>query len=712
MAFDRYMPCPGGTGKKIKFCCNDLFGELEAIHKMLEGDQRLACLEHVNHTLKKFPDRACLLSVKALLQQELEQDDALEETLDLFESKHPGNPLALAERAIFLAETEGGAAGVSPLHRALEAVDTELPGRVYEALFTVGQELLADGDFMAARAHLMLHASIGGGDDTRSMQLLMRLMSSGEVPLLLKDDYGYSEAPADADFKPQFDEALTNAKQGKWRVAVSQFDKLREQAADAPAVWRNLAILLSRLARNAKAVAAWKKYATLVASEDDAVEALALSQLLRRDAEGDTVELVKATLTVTDVESLSAQLVADRRTIKIPVDPSSLVDEDQPPPVACYYLLDRPMPETGEGIARSDIPRVLGQCYLYGRETDREARLEFIVAKNDRFDTANQALRELCGSALGDQVDEKKVTEISAMQNALTWNWRLPPDTDPEHAQKLVVEQREEMILETWPSLPNPSLDGKRPVDVCSDAKFRIPLLAAILNLELAMQAEADFDFNRLRRKLGLPEAGKIDPWNEDVSNLSIVRLGRLDTLKLTDEDLVGAYRRAASCGAQRALRNMAEEVVGRKSLDDVVDKAQALSILANFEGSSDRAIDLLHQAQQCAKATGRSPAQWLLAELELRIQRAEPQEFQRLLARIRGRHIREPGVGATLVNVLTRYGIIGPDGQPTQAPPPVGQEPAVIGADSESSGGSEIWTPDSVAAPTGKKSPIWTPDD
>jgi tetratricopeptide (TPR) repeat protein len=712
MAFDRYMPCPGGTGKKIKFCCNDLFGELEVIHKMLEGEQRLACLEHVNHTLKKFPDRACLLSVKALLQQELEQDDALEETLDLFESKHPGNPLALAERAIFLAETEGGAAGVEPLHRALETVETELPGRVYEAMFTVGSELLADGEFMAARAHLLLHASIGGRGDTRGMQLLMRLMTSPEVPLLLKDDYPFSEAPADAVYKPQFDEAVANAKQGKWIVAAAQFDKIREQADDVPAVWRNLAILHSHLASHGKAVAAWKKYATLDVSQDDAVEAAALAQLLRRDAEGDTVDLVTITLTVSDVESLSAQLLADRRATRIPVDPASLVKEDEPPPMAVYYLLDRPMPDTGEGIARADVPHVLGQCYLYGRETDREARLEFIVAKSERFDAAMQSLRELCGSALGDQSEDKTLTEISAMQNALTWNWRLPRDTDPEHARKLIAEQREDTILNTWPALPNPLLDGKRPADVCGDAKSRIPLLAAILNLELAMQAEAEFEFNRLRRKLGLPEAGKIDPWNADVSNLSVVRLGRLDTLKLTDDDLVDAYRRAASCGALRILRNLAEEVVGRPSLDDVVDKAQAFGILAGLEGSSDRAIDLLHQAQEFAKTTGRSPAQWLLTELELRIQRSEPQEFQRLLARIRGRHIQEPGVGSALVNLLARYGIIGADGQPAQARPQVGEEPAIFGADSEPAGASEIWTPDSAPAAAGKKSVIWTPDD
>jgi hypothetical protein len=31
MPIDAYSPCPGGTGKKIKFCCPDFLGELETI---------------------------------------------------------------------------------------------------------------------------------------------------------------------------------------------------------------------------------------------------------------------------------------------------------------------------------------------------------------------------------------------------------------------------------------------------------------------------------------------------------------------------------------------------------------------------------------------------------------------------------------------------------------------------------------------------------
>ena len=47
MPIDAYSPCPCGSGKKIKFCCKDLLGDLQKIERMLEGEQYMACLAHI-----------------------------------------------------------------------------------------------------------------------------------------------------------------------------------------------------------------------------------------------------------------------------------------------------------------------------------------------------------------------------------------------------------------------------------------------------------------------------------------------------------------------------------------------------------------------------------------------------------------------------------------------------------------------------------------
>ena len=54
MTIDPYAICPGGTGKKIKFCCSDLVSELDKVQRMVEGDQRVACLDYIAKHIHRF----------------------------------------------------------------------------------------------------------------------------------------------------------------------------------------------------------------------------------------------------------------------------------------------------------------------------------------------------------------------------------------------------------------------------------------------------------------------------------------------------------------------------------------------------------------------------------------------------------------------------------------------------------------------------------
>ena len=74
MAVDPYAPCPCGSGKKVKFCCSDLVGDIEKIHRMIEGDQPRAALRHAEQTLAKHPGRASVLDLKATLEQLVDFD--------------------------------------------------------------------------------------------------------------------------------------------------------------------------------------------------------------------------------------------------------------------------------------------------------------------------------------------------------------------------------------------------------------------------------------------------------------------------------------------------------------------------------------------------------------------------------------------------------------------------------------------------------------
>ena len=115
MPIDPYTPCPGGTGKKIKFCCSDLVAELDKIQRMLEGEQRAACLEYIE-SLEGQVSRSGLPAVDQghARKPQLGKEAKAEATLATFMEKYPDNPVALAETATLKAGAGRGRGGHRP----------------------------------------------------------------------------------------------------------------------------------------------------------------------------------------------------------------------------------------------------------------------------------------------------------------------------------------------------------------------------------------------------------------------------------------------------------------------------------------------------------------------------------------------------------------------------------------------------------------------
>ena len=719
MPFDRYMPCPCGTGKKVKFCCEDLLGELEAIQKMLEGEQRLACLEYIDKLRQTHPDRACLLAIKTLLHYEMQQAEGFEQTLKEFEEKHPKNPIAAAERAIQLAEVEDVRGAVIKLQQALATVVDQMPIRVYEAIGMVGRALLAAGNVLAARAHLLLQASIGGAEDPRAMSLLAPLIRSPEVPLLLRDEQPLLDANGEA---PEVQTAVALAAKGRWLESADQLAGLAAQSAKdriSPVVAGNLAILQSWLARVEEAADSWQTYANLDSLDlDQAIEAEAISQLTDPRAEYPTVALVCHTLEIGDADTLAARITAHNQTeVMSDSPPSPLQEEGQPPPRLAFLLLDKEMPDSGAGLALEALPRVLGQGYLFGRETDRNARLEFVLYRDAQTESTLSLLSTIAEEDLQADGDEQILSEVPDVERKMATQTRVPPDTPVEDRERLSREKQREAIFEIWPDLPQPALAGKTPKQIAAEDGVSRSLQAAVLVLETSQgTAGENVDFNQLRKDLNLPIPPPISPEEIDPDRVPMVRMHRVSVEPMSDTWLLHAYRRAAMLAASTVLARLAPVVIERDSLEGKVDKAEACGLLAGGSPTSEEAITWLAKAREWAGRTKESPARWLLAELDLRLRRGEATQAQQLLQTIQTNHMREPGIAQTLFELLARYGIIdpraaNPANMPTSAPPQMG-DVASTAPTPPAAGEQKIWTPDGAPAGESKKSTIWTPDD
>ena len=100
VSIDPYSLCPCGLGKKIKFCCPELIGDIDQIEKLIAGDQIAAALEQTKRLVQKHPGKAWLLATQTKLELASNDYSAAAMTNHTFLESHPDNPLALGQAAI------------------------------------------------------------------------------------------------------------------------------------------------------------------------------------------------------------------------------------------------------------------------------------------------------------------------------------------------------------------------------------------------------------------------------------------------------------------------------------------------------------------------------------------------------------------------------------------------------------------------------------
>lgn len=708
MPLDAYSPCPGGTGKKIKFCCKDLLSDLQKIERMVEAEQFVACLAHLERVEQANPDRACLFAAKTLLLRRTGRIDEAKKVAAAFVEKHPENPLALSEAALTTALEQGGKAALPILEKAIVVSEKYFTSRLYDAISVVVQCLLAEGHFLAARALALFQATVSGPHD-RSTALLMQLNAAQGVSLVLKDGRGLQQCPSDAPWKAEFDEAMGLASLARLTEAERKLTVLSPSAGSSPAVWRNLAKLRAWIADNEGAIEALRRYAALDIHFEDAVEAETLALLLDEDPLGDKIDIFDVTYSISNPGKLQASFGASFQIAQTPVDPRMFPPEEGPPPKAIYLFFDKPAPLGGAPLDLLTIPRVVCHALFYGKETDREARLECV----DLVESDRPMIRELLRAAeVGAGEEQAEVSgQVSRTREMLNREWRLPDGSSREEFQKLAETYLEESLLRRWPDMPLGLFDGKTPREAASDGAIRSRVLAAIMLVDFWLEQNgARFDTNRLRSELGLPILGPIDASETPIAGLPLVRLARVEAAKLSDDELLVGYRRSVAFGAQAAAERFGREIIARESLRGREERLQAYRLLSRVTEDSEEGLRMIEAGRKETLEAGGSCANWDLSELAMRFERLEIAGIERLINHIQSQHRTEPGVMEQLTHLLMQVGVLRPDGTLALQPSAARERSTIVVPGSEEPGAGGIWTPEGAAGEGGEKPKLWMP--
>ena len=682
-------------------------GDLNQVLAKNKSGQSQAALDQLDRAIKNLGPKDCLLTIKTHILITAGEIELAKETNSLFLSTNPDHSTGLHHRALILLAEGKMDESVEALQDAMDSIKgNEIPISLSNAFRMVGLGLYAQGKLIAARAHLVYASALKNDQDPELQQILHEIVSAPSTPLILKQDFAIGKAPAQVEWESKFVNVGRAMDRGQFRKALKFLGKIDGNFPDQPIVVRAIAIVNGYLGRIDEMVAGLRRFSYLEATKMiQAVEAEAIAQLFDGKSLSAVVPVERVTFELSETEKVSELALSNKRMSssgKIDSDPF----EEGPPPRHAFVILDRDRVSSADDLTLENVPSVISELLIYGKQTDRPARFECITAKDDRYDALKKLIDENFGEFVVGEPKSASIGESTAMSELLEWRWHLPEGvTRTQHAQ-MVKDQRETVILDKWTQLPFVVLEDQSPEEASKDPALEVPLRALILMLENASQGQFFNDQlgERLRKKLGLSDYQTFEVDTEQRVS-SPIEQQYLDYKKLSDGQLMQIQADAMQIGNVRVLRKVIAEALARPDFEGAT-RDMCYSMMAHFGDDDEQSLDYINKACEEATKAGRPIGLYLVQEFEFRLSRGLTDGLPDLLSRIQQGHLDDPDVEYQLVRVLDRFGI-GPDrgplrGPPGQTPPntqPAGAAPAAGGA---------IWTPDqgSAAPPQAKDSP------
>lgn len=704
MDIDVYQQCPCHGDKKIKFCCGkDILGDLNQVLSKNKSGQAQAALDQLDRAMEKTGPKDCLLTIKTHILITAGEIELAKEANQQFLSTNPKHSTGLHHRALILLAEGKMDESVEALQDAMDSIKgNEIPISLANAFRMVGLGLYSQGKLIAARAHLIYASALKNDQDPELQQILHEILSAPSTPLIVKQDFALGRAPADVEWESKFVNVGRAMDRGQFRKALKFLGKIDEAFPDQPIVVRAAAFVNGYLGRDGEMVAGLRRYSGLEATGLlQAVEAESIAQLFDNKPLTAAVPVERVTFELTETEKVTELSLSSSRMSssgKIDSDPF----EEGPPPRHTFVVLDRDRVSSADDLTLENVPSVIAELLIYGKQTDRPARFECITAKDGRYEELKKLIDENFGEFVTGEPKSAPIGQSNEMSELLEWRWHLPEGvTRTQHAE-MVKAHRETVILDRWTQLSFGVLNDQSPETASKDSALEVPLRALVLTLENATQGQFFNDQlgEKLHKKLGLSAYETLEV-DADRRISSPIEQQYLDYKKLSDEQLIQIQADAMQIGNVRVLRQVVAEALARPDFKGTT-RDMCYSMMAHFGDDDEQSLEYINKACEEATKAGRPIGLYLVQEFEFRLSRGMTDGLPDLLSKIQQGHLDDPDVEYQLVRVLDRFGI-GADrgplrGAPGQAPP-TPQPPAAAPA-----AGGAIWTPDQGAAPAEAK--------
>lgn len=718
MTVDTYAVCPCGNGKKIKFCkCKDSVGELDSVLKMVEGGQVVPALDRLSSILKTNPDAAWALAIRGRLLLDLREYDGLAENAERFSRLQPSNPLALTQQAAALLFRGDQDQATAKMLEALTESGRDVDSFVLDVSSVLAYSLAQSGVFLTARVYATLAMMASGyeGGQT-SMAVLRQLNQAPTISQLMKSIPEPIARPSDAPWGERYDEAAGLLQNNKVTLAEAKFNSLRKTCPSEPAILSGLlTCAIWRGDVDAQSEILHKLSTCESLDQEQRVRFLAMSMLAKPGTPDLAVPTIELSSDIQNVEEIEMAMMADSRFTPLPPDllQGMRTSEQEVAPRSGFQILDRDKPSELDKLPPIDeVPEAIAMAFVYGKQTDRSARLQLLEVRAAKIDEVKQRIASVAEGIELVQETGEPLPLVIAGQPAIAM---VRFQANPSDAQSLQLELTKARMPEAIASLQLPVLDGKSLQECAGDDATKLARAAVVRTVEQydAMSSKLGDSLQRIYQLAGVEAPTAIKPTNDEIESLANEDLMYVDPSGLDTESLIYLVQRTQQITSTLAMQRFAKALLNAEMTEEQ-QPAKLLAYMSLISSTEDNAeaLSLLEKAKAFADSKQISTANLLLTEVGLRLKAGDGAGFQSALQTISTKHGNDPEVMAQLQQMLMAYGLIGPDGRPTGGGGLPPSEAAPAPAESSSSG---LWTPDQ-GSPTGGSpgsqggGKLWTP--
>ncbi len=634
MALDPYAPCPCGSGKKFKWCCQPVHVQITKAFEQDGEGQHETALRLMEEVVTAHPANPEAWGRQAQLLYQNDKAEDAEGALSRALELNPHYPFGHFLRGRFR-HFEGEIRGALLQYRkAAELYDADARSQLSTLYTLIAECEITLNNPVASRAAVLIAQRLNASNTELGELLQKEFGEQSRLPLSGRREYQLQPLTgAAAQQRSAWEEALAKTATGRLSDAVHAFGQLTSQEANDAAAWYNLGLTRAWLGQNGAALEALERYVALENDENKAAAAWALAEVLRcGQGLEDQADYVDHSVmgAIRDGQAFGRfieELYNQRRFI-----PSQKPSEEDPYSFS-GLILER-LPALTPELAARRHPRIAAGLMVTGNvfrlwNTHGEA-LDQLVAE----------MQQQIGSALA-QVQSLRSPAMFA--NLLNEALVFPTNVSSEaEADEGVAQGLTRFFEETWLHRPLRALGNVPPVDAAGHPSLRKKLLGILqFYRECLDLMHHDYDFEPIKHKLGL---AAVPQARIDVAAMNVPELAALALDELPDEQVEQAFQASLRLDARELASRFAQALVSRPPRPDRPDRYlwyTHLIHLALAEGNQDAALDYLNQGEKDdgEHNQGRRRSDYELRRGQIHLRRGEIDQgqevFDRLMARV-----------------------------------------------------------------------------